>query len=551
MLRGWLVALGVLLVAPSAAAFSYETPASKGCHEEITGEALRAVRSEGRAPPLAFARDERALAEDVPFTIPGGLNDLGGVTLIIGVRDNDLRGRGPADLETVATLHGDDALQQQHCLRRAGQDGAAGNTAAVADCRAFIKAKMIAAIDALDARSLPNPAMKTDVKVSLSLRGIVTAPLPTFYVRMGEGLHTMQDAFTHTLRTDDGAEIKTVLNWVEHVAHELDEGRDGPPHLSPLDRCDNRDEIRTKRRQWATVSSTELLRAVLNPALDREGKIAEVDKVLDRWLGIKAGCTAANKWCDAPELNLREEGCSCSSVGRSGNTVVALSLASIALLALFTRRRALALSLLLFAAPARAEEAEKGPEKKDGVFNAPCPEPPKKAEDESSVAKGTKKVLGDPSPNFGLQAAAGASFDSTALAASLAARFRLGDRWLTGVDVEWNPWGSPLSKVRAGTLNVYATGIKRWSMGSDTYALRTTLNAGASRMLFDLYGAPSGTTGLFFGFSFLGLEAKLGRGMTMIFDPAHFALPVPQLRGLFGYPQYRFTIALQWGASAH
>lgn len=540
MTKSWLAALAVLSFASPAAAFSYETPASKGCHEQITGDALRAVRAAGRAPRLPLTRDEQALADDVPFTIPDGLDDLGGVTLVIGVRDNDLRGRGPTDLETVAELHGNDALQHEHCLRKAGQDGASGSLAALADCRAFIRGKVIAAIDALGPDGHPDPTKRSDVRVSLLIRGRVTAPLPTFYARMGEALHALQDSFSHTLRSDDGSEVKVVLNWVEHVRDELDEGRDGPPHMSPLDRCDDSDAIRRNRRKWATTASTELLRAALDPG-DRNAKLAAVDAALDRWLGAKADCDASNRWCNAPELSLREEGCSCRSAGAGRDPRLAMGAAVLLLIALL-RRRAVALSLLVFAAPARAAST-------DEAFKPPAESPPNG--EEASVAKGAKAIFGTPHVGFGVQGAIGASFDSTAFNGSLGARVRITDLWLTGLDAEWNPWGSPVTRLRPGSLNVYVPLIKRWPIRSDTYALRTTISGGTSTMLFDLYGAPRGTTGLFVGFSVIGLEAKLGPGVTMVFDPASFALPVPQLRGLFGYPQYRFQIAIQWGAAGH
>jgi MYXO-CTERM domain-containing protein len=539
MWKSGLAALTLLLVAKPAAAFTYETPASSGCHERITSDALRAVRAAGRAPSLPLTREEQAFADDVPFKVPSGLEDLGGITLLVGVRDNDLRGRGPTDMETVAQLHGDDAVQHEHCLRRAGQDGAVGSLAALAMCRAFIRDKVIAAIDALDSKGNPNPAARANITVTLAIRGQVTISLPAFYVRMGEALHTMQDSFTHTLRSDDGAEVKTILNWIEDVSGKLDEGRDGPPHLSPLDHCDDKDAIRLNRRTWATAASTELLQVALDSGRDRAAKINALDGVLDRWLGAKDGCNANNSWCNAPELGLRDEGCSCHAPGGSGDPRLAIGLAMVAVIALL-RRRAIVLSVLLFAAPARAEDGD------DAFKGANKP-----ADPEGSVSKGTKDVLGRPHVGFGVQGAIGASFDSAAFNASIGARLRITDLWLTGLDVEWNPWGSPLDRVRPGALNIYAPLIKRWSMHSNTYALRSTLAVGTSTMLFDLYGAPRGTTGLYMGLSVIGLEVKLGPGVTMIFDPASFALPVPQLKGVFGYPQYRFQIALQWGAAGH
>jgi hypothetical protein len=515
--------------ATNAFAFSYETPFSDGCHERITTDALRTIRRDGRAPALPFSRDERALANDLPFSVADDLDDLAAVTLLIGVRDNDLRGRGPTDLETVAMLHGDDAVQREHCLRGSTQDGHAGTVAAVAACRAFIRGKFIEAIDAAD-------GARTGVKLVLAVRGQVTAPLPTLYVRVGEALHALQDSFSHSFRTADGSEITVVLNWIEHVRDTLSEGRDGPPHLSALDKCDDSDAIRTRRREWATAASTELLR-IATDSTDRATKLNALDATLDKWLGIKAGCDESNRWCNAPELALKDEGCSCRAA-RGGDSVVGLAaLAAFVALSLARRARLAALAAVFF--PSVAAAGEKDPAFEPGPTN----------EAEGSVARGTKKLLGEPRMNFGVHGGASASFDSAAFATTLGARYRITELWLVGLDAEWNPWGSPFDRIHRGVFNAYATGIKRWSMRSDTYALRTSLHLGTSTTLFDLYGVPKGTTGIYTGVSFLGLEVKLGSGVTMIFEPADFALPVPHLRGLFGYPQYRFTIALQWGAA--
>ena len=86
-------------------------------------------------------------------------------------------------------------------------------------------------------------------------------------------------------------------------------------------------------------------------------------------------------------------------------------------------------------------------------------------------------------------------------------------------------------------------------MLSDHFDARTSLHLGTSTILFDLYGVPAGTTGLYVGASLLGLEWRASRTLSVIFDPADVAYPLPQLRGApFGYLQYRFTIGLQWGA---
>jgi len=144
----------------------------------------------------------------------------------------------------------------------------------------------------------------------------------------------------------------------------------------------------------------------------------------------------------------------------------------------------------------------------------------------------------------------GGSLNRTAADVAVGGRLRLTPRWLVGLDAEWNPWMSLEGEhVRVGAFNAYATVIRRWSMLSDQFDVRTSVHVGTSTVLFDLYGVPAGTTGLFVGASLLGLEWRATRELSVIIDPADVAYPIPQLRGApFGYLQYRFTIGLQWGA---
>ena len=64
--------------------------------------------------------------------------------------------------------------------------------------------------------------------------------------------------------------------------------------------------------------------------------------------------------------------------------------------------------------------------------------------------------------------------------------------------------------------------------------------------LFDLYGAPSGSTGVFALFFPLGIELKLSKVFFLVLNPLGLAVPAPQLRGVpFVYPQYRATLDLE------
>ena len=113
---------GILIVvllypAIGAHAFKIQSPVSFGCHEAITAEALRRLREEfSTAKALPTTANEMAFINDLEFTIPSDLKDLGAATLLSAVRDNDLKGRSSNDFRDLAFVHVDPKFQIEHCL---------------------------------------------------------------------------------------------------------------------------------------------------------------------------------------------------------------------------------------------------------------------------------------------------------------------------------------------------------------------------------------------------------------------------------------------------
>jgi MYXO-CTERM domain-containing protein len=322
--QGALVCLVSLATTGSARAYTIENAFSAGCHERITAQALHTVRADLRtARPRAANENEQALIDDVQFVPDEDMRDLGGATLLLGARDNDLKGRGANDLSELAQVHGDPNAQREHCLRSSDQIEPGGSDAAMKECRAFIHQRVAEALDGLDASGEVDLFKRADLPVHLSLRGSITASLPTFYVRMGQALHAVEDSFAHTYRTPDGMKVTVVLNWVDSVQTNFDESRSGPAHIVELDRCDDPDDRRRVRHQLATEAVTGILRASLDPSLPRDTKLGLVDATLDKYLGYQAGCTWANHWCDAPEAAYKPRGCGCGvpTTGTEGREV--------------------------------------------------------------------------------------------------------------------------------------------------------------------------------------------------------------------------------------
>jgi MYXO-CTERM domain-containing protein len=557
-------------LAGSAHAYSYASAISTGCHERITMGALRAVRTQLPTAPLVRPdQDLTALISDLPFTPDDDMKDVTAAALLVGVRDNDLKGRGPTEIDQLAAIHGDPDNQREHCLRAVGDDEPDGSARALESCKAFIREKVVEALDGLDVNGVPDPASTVDLEVALSLRGRVSATLPRYWTRMGQAVHTLQDGFSHTFRSADRLRVRTVLNWIEYVSGNEVESRDGPLHRNGLDECDGLDTLRQTNIDVASMASIELLHATLDPALARDAKLAAVDAVLAKYLSFEPGCTEANGWCDAPERQYQVgPSCGCSVVRATSGGALAAGAGLLGLAFLFVRSRrrmkrlaVLPVAVLCLVAPSVARAAEPpqapsppvphptAPEAQAAVAAAPdidstVASPGVVTKTEAQAAQ--KEVVRHES-FFGIYAAASGAVTNPSLSGQLGVRLRLSNRWIVGLDGELNGWlAIHTGTFRTGVFNGYLTGIYRYPLRFEPINLRTTLNLGTSTMLIDLYGAPRGTTGIFLGAVPLGLEWKATSFLYVIFDVLGVALPIPQLKGApFAYPQYRTAVGVE------
>ena len=223
------VLVSLLVIPTSTTAFTVSTLVTPGCHEQVTSEALRTVRLDvPNAAPLPLTANEQALVDDLEFTPDQDMRDLGGVTLLLSVRDNDLKGRSSDDLTNLAGVQGDPNNQEEHCLRNEGQNEPGGSEAAVNACRAFIRRRVVDALTGLGANGAPDLTKRTSLTVYLSLRGQIGASLPTYYVRIGQAMHALEDSFTHAYRTSDGMKVTVILNWIDQANGTLHESSNGP-----------------------------------------------------------------------------------------------------------------------------------------------------------------------------------------------------------------------------------------------------------------------------------------------------------------------------------
>ena len=129
------VVLGVLIcslaigitVSPGHA-FKIRTFGSVGCHEAISMEAVQRAGAPWGQPPPPLSEEERRILDDLP--LDNGVTDPWLLGLLIGNRSPDIESGTDTDPSQFAVLHSDPATQQEHCLRRANDDGTEGDRAA-------------------------------------------------------------------------------------------------------------------------------------------------------------------------------------------------------------------------------------------------------------------------------------------------------------------------------------------------------------------------------------------------------------------------------------
>lgn len=573
-----LTAAPLLLIGRHASAWEIGSELNhEGCHERITAEALRNVRMRhATAPAIAMTRNERALVDDVQFSPPSDFkSDLAGMALLLGVRDNDLKGNDPLDSLQLVQVHGDPDTQQEHCIRGRTDDNTEGNEAALGACRHFIIARAMEALDGLGADGVVDPNNRIELQMNINIRGVVDVNLPRFYVRMGQAVHALEDGFTHTYRTEDGAAVTVVTNWIEAVdGTPPDEGRDGPPHLSQLDQCDNPDPLVQRNYRLAVEAATELFSIALDPAMSRDAKAVAFDALTAKYLTYKPGCTEDNDWCAAREPAVPSAG-GCNAGGRA----VAIPWVSIILLlgaiARAGRYRITVIPFalaMLFTAEASADDQTPAPPPVSAPEATAKPEAPvvpieaAKPEDVKDVVKGEEPGRDVKTPTveeirevredkrlgstWGFNMVVGGSFVHGAGVAGIGVRYRINERWLVGADAEWNPWvvSQPLA-AKAGAANGYLTLVRRFPMKFDRVNLRMSAHLGVSTLLFDVYGAPKFDVGPFAAFTPLGIDYDLGHATRLVIDPVQIAVPIPHV-GLLPlyYEQFRLMVALQFGA---
>lgn len=307
MSRWAIVALLAWGQAAPASAYNVQTGLTAGCHETITARAFVAhldspawadvVVPEGDtwrklARPLnRWLRDGGQIQEDLPepqlFVL---------FSLIVGVRAPDTNGGSTSDLTKQRTIHASPRPEAQylHALRAPQDDEPDGSQSAVIGVRASIRR---AFSDASIAWREPSEAQIATAPVALDFYDSFPVEVwqPAFL--LGAAMHSLQDSFSHTVRSDalGFTKIAHVLNYVDAIYKTFDESRDGIAHSRHLDRCDSADL--EPLREAGDLANEELLDAFI---ATRAGDAGGLDDLLDRWVTLQEGCTFENDFCGNP-----------------------------------------------------------------------------------------------------------------------------------------------------------------------------------------------------------------------------------------------------------
>ncbi|MBM4378810.1 MAG: hypothetical protein FJ086_05840, partial [Deltaproteobacteria bacterium] len=295
--------LAVLLCAvpPTARGFALKTAFTDPCHESLALYAwsryLVDLPLEGTPlpPPGAWRALADELARTYALSPETDAERLVLLSLLLGVRAPDSEGYALTDLENIRVVHAHPDAQAPHALRRLEDDGPAANAAALDAAHAFIREQVRLAREAL---ARPGAEQFHVARASLDYYGTVEVPTWAPVFHLGQALHAVQDSFAHSLRSEDHQRVLHVLNYVEAIHGTLQEERDGLPHSQTMDTCGVGNAPLV---QAAADASLDFVVAALGEDL-LGGDTTAVDAVLDRWMTPEEGCTAANRYCEAPWL---------------------------------------------------------------------------------------------------------------------------------------------------------------------------------------------------------------------------------------------------------
>lgn len=291
-----IVSVAIATIAPTpTAAYYIDTGLSDPCHEKMTAELLLdffdTYPDIAKDIPLPktnlWEMYADAIFENFDFHVENPSQKYFIASILIGTRWPDEHGRSVTSLPSLYDTHGDPTDQHEHFLRHIEQDFGTGNTDAIEYAKTFIAQRVSTTLALLTA---PPKEQIVPITEYVEYYGQITLRLwgPAFY--LGTAMHTLQDSFSHTVRTDDLTQILHVMNFIDAVTDNYDASRDGLAHSYGMDECS---EKNTPILLSARAASEELLEIFIRK---NDQVFMDVEK---DWLGYHQGCNLANRFCNS------------------------------------------------------------------------------------------------------------------------------------------------------------------------------------------------------------------------------------------------------------
>ena len=579
--------LGLLLVPGEARAFNLASGFTDPCHEELSLASLEVLvgeLDEGRLEVALPSEDLWTRAADEHFR-PVRWGELQvrldepkvrfiALSLLLGVRYPDTANLSVTDPGALRHVHAapDPESQHAHCLRAAEDDGASADQ----DVLAWVTDRLSqGAATVADLLLLPVANQNRQVELFFEFSGPLPITVHGPSYELGLALHSLQDSYSHTIRSDDGRHVLTVLNFVEAAAGTAQRHKDGEAHSRAMDQC--RDPELQTLVLGASQASAELTRAALALRTGDSSRLArglrdctESDRSAGcGWLSYAPDCVAGlastgslagtccsptteycgSKWLpkvqEAPTQPLHWQvfGCHQTRGIQGGSSDLMVSLGCLFALGLLRRqKRGLAGFMAVVAGSAHAE-----------------PPPTRALADRRTPSSGAPQVQEATSrkPQQFLAVEAHGSLLSSGETRGLS-RVTVGPGIRAGIRSKRPSadatFGAFLSLEQSSWLRTETTlelgaGVLDAAVGVELLyfqGLRSSLAVGPSLLLMNVPARDAGTVGLFLDVRPLGLRLPLGRHTAINLDPLTItwvapATGAPTVQAL----HYRFVLGVE------
>ena len=292
----------IILMPVKAHAYMVGTAVSDDCHERITAEAFAEIEvalypeASSLPAPGAWQNLSEWVAEKYGFESEPLEVQYALMSLFLGVREPDTGGQSALNAKAARLTHGGFDLYI-HCTRKADDDGPEADLRVVEACRDRVQR----AIDR-GGNMYQRVDQNQRVSAALDFYGEIAIDVWGPAYEMGRGLHTLQDSFSHTVRSEDLREVWHVVNFIDAIESHYVESRDGMRHSVSWDHCDSSTEEIVDSVREASIALIEA--AYLQ--WEEDDRAAVTREVLDPWLRYVPGCGTPG-YCDSPWLEIGQE----------------------------------------------------------------------------------------------------------------------------------------------------------------------------------------------------------------------------------------------------